>query len=89
MVGLPSKFHEGTVPKQPRQEIRHRAGGTAVKTALSSHLENKELKTSNCSKQGARAVPRDRSRYFQVYIPCPDPQWPPNQALALPFHSLH
>lgn len=34
MVGLPSKFHEGNVPKQSKQEIRHRAGGAAVKTLL-------------------------------------------------------
>lgn len=34
MVGLPSKFHEGTAPEQPRQEIRHRAGGAAAKTLL-------------------------------------------------------
>lgn len=78
MVGLPSKPHEGTVPKQPRQDKAQCRRSSSQNIALNSHLENKELKSSNFIKQGARAVPHDRGRYFQVYIPCPDPQGPPN-----------
>lgn len=77
-VVLPSKFQEGTTPKQHKQEMRCTASqprheeqqSPSLIISLCLYQASQELKSNDCVKQGSKQCPKtevDTSRY--IYSP--------------------